>query len=90
MQRKNYIPDTGTSYKELTKYCVSNVSADDTESQIKFMIDNGILENRPSNQELNSFLYYIRMYQFQLVEMLFKSFPVVTIYNIVEAKSVLV
>ena len=72
MQRKNYIPDTGVSYKELTKYCVSNVSADDTESQIKFMIDNGILENRPSNQELNSFF------------ILYSNVPISTSRNVVQ------
>ena len=56
MQRKNCITDTRASYKELTKYCIVNISTDDTESRKKFMIDNGILENRPSNQGIDSFL----------------------------------
>ena len=55
IKRKNRIPDTDAIYKELTKEYFSNISADDTESQIKFMIDNGILENRSSNQGLGSF-----------------------------------
>ena len=49
IRRKNRRPDTDTIYKELTKECASNVNSDDIGNQIKLMIDNGILENRPSN-----------------------------------------
>ena len=49
IRRKNRWPDTDTIYKELTKECASNVNSDDIGNQIKLMIDNGILENRPSN-----------------------------------------
>ena len=55
IRRKNRRPDTDTIYKELTKECASNINADDIGNQIKLMIDNGILENRPSNQRLDSF-----------------------------------
>ena len=49
IRRKNRRPDTDTIYKELTKECASNINSDDIGNQIKLMIDNGILENRPSN-----------------------------------------
>ena len=49
IRRKNRRPDTDTIYKELTKECASNINYDDIGNQIKLMIDNGILENRPSN-----------------------------------------
>ena len=55
IRRKNRRPDTDAIYKELTKDCASNINADDIESQIKLMIDNALLENRPSNQGLDSF-----------------------------------
>ena len=55
IRRKNRRPDTDTIYKELTKECASNIKADDIGNQIKLMIDNGIQENRPSNQGLDSF-----------------------------------
>ena len=55
IRRKNRIPDTDTIYKELTKECASNINADDIGNQIKPMIDNGMLENRPSNQGLDTF-----------------------------------
>ena len=56
IRRKNRRPDTDTIYKELTKDCASNINADDIGNQIKLMIDNGLLENRPSNQGLDSFV----------------------------------
>ena len=43
---------TDTIYKELTKDCTLNIKADDI---VKLMIDNDLLENRPSNQGLDSF-----------------------------------
>ena len=46
IRRYNCRPNTDAIYRELTKYCVSNISADDVETQIKRMTDNGILENR--------------------------------------------
>ena len=49
IRRKNRRPVTDTIYKELTKECASNINADDIGNQIKLMIDNGILENGPSN-----------------------------------------
>ena len=49
IRRKNRRPDTDAIYKELTKECASNINSDDIGNQIKLMIDNGILENRPSN-----------------------------------------
>ena len=55
IRRKNSSPDTDTIYKELTKECASNINADDIGNQIKLMIDNGLLENRPSSQGLDSF-----------------------------------
>ena len=55
IRRKNCRPDKDAIYKELTKDCASLVSADDIENQIKLMIDNGILENWPSKQGLDSF-----------------------------------
>ena len=55
IRRKNRIPDTDTIYKELTKEYASNINADDIGNQIKPMIDNGMLENRPSNQGLDTF-----------------------------------
>ena len=59
--RKNRRPDTDTIYKELTKDCASNINADDIGNQIKYdidmMIDNGLIENRPSNQGIDSFFY---------------------------------
>ena len=55
IRRKNRRPDTDAIYKELTKDCASNINVVDIESQIKLMIDNGLLENRPNNQGLNSF-----------------------------------
>ena len=55
IRRKNRIPDTDTIYKELAKECASNINADDIGNQIKPMIDNGMLENRPSNQGLDTF-----------------------------------
>ena len=64
IRRKNSRPDTDTIYKELTKECASNINADDIGNQIKLMIDNGILKNRPKNQGL------VRIYQFHLVEMI--------------------
>ena len=64
IRRKNRRPDTDTIYKELTKECASNINADDIGNQIKLMIDNGILKNRPNNQGL------VRIYQFHLVEMI--------------------
>ena len=54
IRRKNRRPDTDMIYKELTKDCASNINADDLGNQIKLMIDNGLLENRPSNQGLDS------------------------------------
>ena len=54
-KRKNSIPDTDAIYKELKEDCASNINVVDIESQIKLMIDNGLLENRPNNQGLNSF-----------------------------------
>ena len=56
IRRKNRRPDTDAIYKELKKDCASNINVVDIESQIKLMIDNGLLENRPNNQGLNSFL----------------------------------
>ena len=56
MQRKNCKPVTDAIYIELTNDCASNISAHDIESQINLLIDNGMLENRPSNQGLDSFL----------------------------------
>ena len=53
--RKNCRPDTDSIYKELSKDCASNLDADDIERQTKLIIDNGLLENRPSSQGLNSF-----------------------------------
>ena len=64
IRRKNRRPVTDTIYKELTKECASNINADDIGNQIKLMIDNGILKNRPNNQGL------VRIYQFHLVEMI--------------------
>ena len=55
IRRKNRRPDTDAIYKELKKDCASNINVVDIESQIKLMIDNGLLENRPNNQGLNSF-----------------------------------
>ena len=55
IRRKNRRPDTDVIYKELKKDCASNINVVDIESQIKLMIDNGLLENRPNNQGLNSF-----------------------------------
>ena len=55
IRRKNRRPDTDTICKELTKDCASNINADDFGNQIKLMIDNGILESRPSNQGSDSF-----------------------------------
>ena len=55
IRRKNCRPDTDTICKELTKDCASNINADDIGNQIKLMIDNGLLENRPSSQGLDSF-----------------------------------
>ena len=46
IQRYNRRPNTDAIHRELTKHCVSNISADDVETQIKRMTDNGILENR--------------------------------------------
>ena len=43
-------------YEELKKDCTSKINADGIENQIKLMIDNGLLENRPSNQGLDSFV----------------------------------
>ena len=56
IRRKNRRPDTDAIYKELKKDCASNINVVDIESQIKLMIDNGLLENRPNNQGLNSFV----------------------------------
>ena len=39
----------------MTKECASNINADGIGNQIKPMIDNGMLENRLSNQGLDSF-----------------------------------
>ena len=55
IRRKNRRPDTYKIYKELTKDCALNINADDIGNQINMMIDNGLLENRPSNQGLDSF-----------------------------------
>ena len=55
IRRKSRRPNADAIYKELTKDCASNINVDDIESQIKLMIDNGLLENRPSNQGLDSF-----------------------------------
>ena len=55
IRRKNRRPDADAIYKELKKDCASNINVVDIESQIKLMIDNGLLENRPNNQGLNSF-----------------------------------
>ena len=55
IRRKNCRPDTYTIYKELTKDCALNINADDIGNQINMMIDNGLLENQPSNQGLDSF-----------------------------------
>ena len=55
IRRKNRRPDPDAIYKELKKDCASNINVVDIESQIKLMIDNGLLENRPNNQGLNSF-----------------------------------
>ena len=54
-KRKNSIPDTDAIYKELKEDCASNINVVDIESQIKLMIDNGLPENRPNNQGLDSF-----------------------------------
>ena len=40
----------------MTKDCASNISAGDIESQINLVINNGILEIRPSNHWIDSFL----------------------------------
>ena len=55
MQRKNHRPGRDVIYKEVTKDCASNISTDHMESKIKLMIDNNVLENPPSNQNLDSF-----------------------------------
>ena len=59
IRRKNRRPDTDTIYKELTKDCASNINADDIGNQIKLMIDNGLLENRPKQSRVR-FIFYIK------------------------------
>ena len=50
------LKNTDAIYIEMTKDCASNISADDIESQINLVINNGILEIRPSNHWIDSFL----------------------------------
>ena len=59
IRRKDRRPDTDTIYKELTKGCASNINTNNIGNQIKLMIDNGLLENRPCNQGLDSCFFIL-------------------------------